>query len=65
MTRFVLAIAAMLLSLAPDDGWTWRRGGSVMQGVPGGKPGPDVIARGGNSTWAPDIIRSGDKYFLY
>ena len=36
-----------------------------MQAVPGGKPGPDVIARGGNNSWAPDIIRSGDKYFLY
>ena len=33
-----------------DDGWTWRRAGSVMQAVPGGRPGPDVIARGGNNT---------------
>ena len=33
--------------------------------VPGGKPGPDVIARGGNNTWAPDLIHLGDKYFLY
>ena len=48
-----------------DDGWTWQRGGTVMQKVPGGRPGPDVIARGGNNTWAPDVIRSGDKYFLY
>ena len=48
-----------------DDGWTWRRAGSVMQAVPGGRPGPDVIARGGNNSWAPDIIRVGDKYFLY
>jgi arabinan endo-1,5-alpha-L-arabinosidase len=48
-----------------DDGWTWRRAGSLMQAVPGGRPGPDVIARGGNNTWAPDIIRSGDRYFLY
>ena len=36
-----------------------------MQAVPGGKPGPDVLARGGNNTWAPDVIRSGDKYFVY
>lgn len=48
-----------------DDGWTWRRAGPVMQAVPGGKPGPEVLAKGGNNTWAPDIIRSGDKYFLY
>src|SRR5689334_20310156 len=48
-----------------DDGWTWRRAGGVMQAVAGGKPGPDVIARGGNNTWAPDIIHVGDKYFLY
>jgi arabinan endo-1,5-alpha-L-arabinosidase len=48
-----------------DDGWTWRRAGSVMPAVPGGRPGPDVIARGGNNSWAPDIIRVGDKYFLY
>ena len=36
-----------------------------MQAVPGGRPGPDVIARGGNNSWAPDIIRVADKYFLY
>ena len=48
-----------------DDGWTWRRAGTLMQAVPGGRPGPDVLARGGNNTWAPDLIRSGDKYFLY
>jgi arabinan endo-1,5-alpha-L-arabinosidase len=48
-----------------DDGWTWRRVGMLMQAVPGGRPGPDVLARGGNNTWAPDVIRSGDKYFVY
>jgi arabinan endo-1,5-alpha-L-arabinosidase len=48
-----------------DDGWTWRRAGPVMRAVPGGKPGPETIAKGGNNTWAPDIIRSGDQYFLY
>ncbi|HEY7186068.1 MAG TPA: hypothetical protein VH436_05940, partial [Vicinamibacterales bacterium] len=32
-----------------DDGWTWRRAGNVMQAVPGGRPGPDVLARGGNN----------------
>jgi arabinan endo-1,5-alpha-L-arabinosidase len=51
--------------LTSDDGWTWRRGGSLMSVVPGGKPGPDVLARGGNNTWAPDVVRVGDKYFLY
>src|SRR5678809_157994 len=45
-----------------DDGWTWRRAGTLMQAVPGGRPGADVLARGGNNTWAPDLIRSGDKY---
>ena len=48
-----------------DDGWTWRRVGTLMQAVPGGGPGPDVLARGGNNTWAPDVIRSGDRYFVY
>jgi arabinan endo-1,5-alpha-L-arabinosidase len=48
-----------------DDGWTWRRGGTLMQALPGGRPGQDVITRGGNNTWAPDVIRSGDKYFVY
>ena len=24
-----------------------------------------MLAKGGNNTWAPDIIRSGDRYFLY
>src|SRR5687767_11938021 len=48
-----------------DDGWTWRRAGSLMQALPGGRPGAEVIARGGNNTWAPDVIRSGDRYFVY
>ena len=48
-----------------DDGWTWRRAGSLMQALPGGRPGQEVIARGGNNTWAPDVIRSGDRYFVY
>ena len=42
--------------LTSDDGWTWRRAGSLMSAVPGGKPGPEVLARGGNNTWAPDVI---------
>jgi arabinan endo-1,5-alpha-L-arabinosidase len=62
---YVYATGNGLPAFASDDGWTWHRTGSVMQAVTGGKPGADVIARGGNNTWAPDIIRSGDKYFLY
>ena len=31
-----------------DDGWTWRRAGTLMQAVDGGRPGPEVVARGGN-----------------
>ena len=54
-----------LPAFVSDDGWTWRRAGQVMQAVPGGRPGPEVIAKGGNNSWAPDIIRSGDRYFLY
>ena len=54
-----------LPAFVSDDGWTWRRAGQVMQAVPGGRPGPEVLARGGDNTWAPDIIRSGDRYFLY
>src|SRR5512143_1550734 len=62
---YVYATGNGLPAFASDDGWTWHRSGSVMRAVPGGKPGPDVIARGGNNTWAPDVIRSGDRYFLY
>ena len=62
---YVYATGAGLPMSISDDGWSWRRAGSVMQAVPGGRPGPDVIARGGNNTWAPDLIRLGDKYFLY
>lgn len=62
---YVYATGSGLPISISDDGWTWRRAGTVMQAVPGGKPGPDVIARGGNNTWAPDVIRVGDKYFLY
>ena len=48
-----------------DDGWTWRRAGSLRDAVPDGFPGPETIARGGNNTWAPDVIRAGDRYFVY
>ncbi len=51
--------------LSSEDGWTWRRSGSLMSAVPGGKPGAEVLAKGGNNTWAPDIIHIGDKFFLY
>jgi len=51
--------------LSSEDGWTWHRSGSLMSAVPGGKVGAEVLARGGNNTWAPDIIHVGDNYFLY
>jgi arabinan endo-1,5-alpha-L-arabinosidase len=51
--------------LVSDDGWTWRREGSVLSAVPGGKLGSQVLARGGNNTWAPDLIHVGEKFFLY
>ena len=54
---YVYATGNGLPAFVSDDGWTWRRAGSLMQAVPGGRPGPDVIARGGNNSWAPDIIR--------
>jgi arabinan endo-1,5-alpha-L-arabinosidase len=62
---YVYATGAGLPVAISDDGWSWRRAGTLMQTLPGGRPGPDVIARGGNNTWAPDLIRSGDKYFVY
>jgi arabinan endo-1,5-alpha-L-arabinosidase len=54
-----------LPSLVSDDGWTWRRTGSLMSVLPGAKPGPEVLARGGNNTWAPDVIHVGDKFYVY
>jgi arabinan endo-1,5-alpha-L-arabinosidase len=51
--------------LSSDDGWTWQRQGSVMSGMPGGKPGEATLARGGNNSWAPDVIHVGDQYFMY
>jgi arabinan endo-1,5-alpha-L-arabinosidase len=49
--------------LVSDDGWTWRREGSLMDAVESERA--EVLERGGNNTWAPDVIRSGDKYFVY
>lgn len=51
--------------LTSEDGWTWQRAGSLMSAVPGGKAGPEVLAKGGNNTWAPDIIKLGDRFFIY
>jgi len=62
---YVYATGGGLPISISDDGWTWRRAGSVMQAVAGGKPGPEVIARRGNNTWAPDLMRIGGQYFLY
>jgi len=62
---YVYATGGGLPISVSDDGWTWRRAGTLMQSLAGGKPGAEMIARGGNNTWAPDVIRSGDKYFIY
>ena len=62
---YVYGTGAGLPISVSDDGWTWRRAGTLMQGLPGGRPGEAVIARGGNNTWAPDVMRVGDKYFVY
>jgi arabinan endo-1,5-alpha-L-arabinosidase len=62
---FVYATGNGLPAAMSIDGWTWQRAGSLMQSVPGGRPGPDVISRGGNNTWAPDVIHVGDKFFIY
>jgi len=62
---YVYATGNGLPFSASEDGWTWRRAGMLMQAVAGGRPGADVIARGGNNTWAPDVIRVGDKFFVY
>ena len=62
---YVYGTGAGLPISISDDGWTWRRAGILMQGLPGGRPGEAVIARGGNNTWAPDVMRVGDKYFVY
>ena len=62
---YTYGTGAGLPILVSDDGWTWRRAGTLMQSLPGWASGPDVIARGGNNTWAPDVIRVGEKYFLY
>jgi arabinan endo-1,5-alpha-L-arabinosidase len=51
--------------LTSEDGWTWRRAGSLMSALPDGKPGAAVLARGGNNTWAPDVIHIGDQFFVY
>ena len=37
---YVYATGNGLPAFVSDDGWTWRRAGSVMQAVPGGRPGP-------------------------
>jgi arabinan endo-1,5-alpha-L-arabinosidase len=62
---YVYGTGPGLPALVSDDGWTWRRAGTLMQGLSGGQPGRDVIARGGNNSWAPDVIRVADKYFVY
>ena len=51
--------------LISDDEWTWRRGGQAIQALPGGRPGPEVLAKGGNNSWAPDVVKLADRYCMY
>lgn len=55
--------------LQSDNGWTWRRAGTVMSNLPNGRVGQEVVSKagGGNGTGvvAPDVIKVGDRYFLY
>ncbi len=51
--------------LTSEDGWNWQRRGSLMSALPGDKPGAEVLARGGDNTWAPDVIHVGDRFFVY
>src|SRR5688500_8866908 len=62
---FTYGTGAGLPILTSEDGWTWKRAGTLMSAVPGGKAGPEVLAKGGNNTWAPDVIQVGDKFFVY
>src|ERR1041385_4702687 len=42
---YVYATRGGLPIAVSDDGWTWRRAGTLMPALPGGRPGADVIAR--------------------
>jgi arabinan endo-1,5-alpha-L-arabinosidase len=48
-----------------DDGWIWRRAGTLMEALPGGRAGPEVLERGGPNTWAPDVIEIDGKFYVY
>jgi arabinan endo-1,5-alpha-L-arabinosidase len=61
---YVYGTGGITISIS-DDGWTWRRAGSLLQALPGARPGREVLALGGNNSWAPDVIHIGDKYFVY
>ena len=62
---YTFGTGAGLPILSSEDGWTWKRAGSLLSAVPGGKLAPEVLARGGNNTWAPDVIHIGDKFYVY
>jgi arabinan endo-1,5-alpha-L-arabinosidase len=62
---YALGTGAGLPVLVSDDGWNWRRHGPLMQALPEGKPGAEVLARGGNNTWAPDVIRLDGRIYVY
>lgn len=62
---YALGTGNQLPMLSSKDGWTWQRRGALMSALPGGKPGAAVLARGGDNTWAPDVIHVGDKFFVY
>lgn len=62
---YTYGTGAGLPVLSSEDGWSWKRAGSLLSTVPGGKPGPKVLDKGGNNTWAPDVIKVGDTFFVY
>jgi arabinan endo-1,5-alpha-L-arabinosidase len=61
---YTFATGAGLPISVSDDGWTWRRAGALMDKIIGERS-KATIDRGGTNTWAPDVIRVGDRYFVY
>src|SRR3954466_13459889 len=50
--------------MVSDDGYTWRRGGSLLESI------PETVRKysplnNGSGVWAPDVIKLNDQYYVY
>src|SRR3954471_21421737 len=61
---YVFSTGRNIPFIVSDDGFTWRRGGSLLEKI------PETVRKyspknNGTGVWAPDVIKLNDQYYIY